>query len=163
MLKTAVFNTRYQQLLTVNFCPSLINTTFLLSPQSANGHFLSLAPTYGTNCHPALPLHRHPWSSDTSENLFSIVQARREGGEGGKFSRAPRRLGGPPSLKNSEKNCSRWLLFDLKYQRRGNDFFIGWASRGIDGGTEGPERGAEARKLAKRWSAEGGGVWGGAP
>ena len=29
-------------------------------------------------------------------------QARREGGKGGKFSLAPRRLGGPPSLKNTE-------------------------------------------------------------
>ena len=32
-----------------------------------------------------------------------IGQARREGeGKGGKFSRAPRRLGAPPSLKNTE-------------------------------------------------------------
>jgi len=34
--------------------------------------------------------------------LCATYQARREGGRG-KFSRAPRRLGAPPSLKNTEK------------------------------------------------------------
>ena len=38
----------------------------------------------------------------TSGFLTALEQARREGGKGGKFSRAPRRLGAPPSLKNTE-------------------------------------------------------------
>ena len=39
----------------------------------------------------------------TSGFLTALEQARREGGgKRGKFSRAPRRLGAPPSLKNTE-------------------------------------------------------------
>jgi len=40
----------------------------------------------------------------TADMLTTLlcVQARREGGKGGKFSWAPRRLGGPPLLNNTE-------------------------------------------------------------
>jgi len=38
----------------------------------------------------------------THEDYGAYSQARREGGKGGKFSRAPRRFGGPPSLENTE-------------------------------------------------------------
>jgi len=52
----------------------------------------------------------------------------------------------PPKKKQKNK------LYPQK-QRRGNDFFIGWASKGVDGTRRGG---------AKRRSAEGGGAWGGA-
>ena len=42
------------------------------------------------------------------------VQPGLSRGDGGKFSFSARRLGAP-SLKNTEKMCSRWLLSDLKY------------------------------------------------
>jgi len=35
------------------------------------------------------------------------------GGKRGKFSRAPRRLGGPAIAQKYWKRCSRWLLSDL--------------------------------------------------
>jgi len=45
--------------------------------------------------------------------VMERIRPVERGGKGGKFSRAPRCLGGPAVAKKYWKWCSRWLLSDL--------------------------------------------------
>jgi len=62
-----------------------------------------------SSCDCPCSIGQNNWTrdSDSSNTLAikmrSLKQARREGGVGGKLPRAPRRLGGAPSLRNTKK------------------------------------------------------------